>query len=210
MQNLEDISNSNSAEIIELSLSSSCASNSFIKNEQDKNNQILNLENNIINKKIERLNIENNNLDEMDNHNKNNKKIHNQNNNSNQQQQQQHSTNTMIDSTNRAIQLDIEKPIQVLDKAATKIQSTFRGYKTRKNIKRSNLQNEHHRDIKPSKQKKRNSLSEVRAKSTDSKRIVFDPELAATKIQSTYRGYQTRKQLNIEKPAKSKNSANKN
>lgn len=70
----------------------------------------------------------------------------------------------------------------LLDRAATKIQSTFRGYKTRKHIKSNPNLNA------PLK-------SDSNKTSTSSKSLSNDPELAAIKIQSTFRGYKTRKQL---------------
>lgn len=68
------------------------------------------------------------------------------------------------------------EPKSLLDRAATKIQSTFRGYKTRKVIKTNTNKSE--------------------PASNCGKNFNNNPELAAIKIQSTFRGYKTRKQLN--------------
>ena len=90
----------------------------------------------------------------------------------------------------RNLVLRKEKPLNMDDdKAAVRIQSTFRGYKTRKHLKSDN---------------KSLSLdmanidlnSKKRVKSQSSQHKETNPEeLAATKIQSTFRGYKTRKDL---------------
>lgn len=90
-----------------------------------------------------------------------------------------------------------------LDRAATKIQSTFRGYKTRKNLKKTKSNENLKSPAAESKArvvKKRSNTSsncEENVMADKSKRLALinDPQVAATKIQSTFRGYKTRKQL---------------
>jgi hypothetical protein len=144
---------------------------------------------------------------------------------------------------------------KLLDTAATKIQSTFRGYKTRKNLQKgkANLSNNTKstssidksclgESLDPNKQlsssaqsldqaaninnnnntnKKNNNNSKNRKRlnsnnsgqhSVNSKKnqSINDPELAAIKIQSTFRGYKTRKQLENENKLKSSKPKSKN
>ncbi|RNA40398.1 abnormal spindle-like microcephaly-associated -like protein [Brachionus plicatilis] len=63
----------------------------------------------------------------------------------------------------------------LLERAATKIQSTFRGYKSRKVVK--------------------STSSKAESASNCGTSLNTNPELAAIKIQSTFRGYKARKQL---------------
>lgn len=118
-------------------------------------------------------------------------------------QHRQHSQKAASDKENN----------DLLDKAATKIQSTFRGYKTRKNLNvnlrtRKTRSHEHlanqdasgsaesSRVASESKQKvKKRSHTSGSLDKTKRKTLITDPEVAAVKIQSTYRGYMTRKQL---------------
>lgn len=87
---------------------------------------------------------------------------------------------------------------QMLNRAATKIQSTFRGYKTRKNISKQSKKSE-----TMTKSKSQPNCSSARQHSP-----ITDPEKAAVKIQATFRGYKTRKQLEASRSANASISAN--
>uniref|UniRef100_A0A095A0X8 Uncharacterized protein n=1 Tax=Schistosoma haematobium TaxID=6185 RepID=A0A095A0X8_SCHHA len=81
-------------------------------------------------------------------------------------------------------------------KAVTKIQAGYRGYKTRKslapllhsqqNLLLSNKENQNYLEYKCINQDKPNN---------NHLHDLYNPELAAIKIQATYRGYKTRRQL---------------
>lgn len=87
------------------------------------------------------------------------------------------------------------KSTEELDKAAIKIQSTFRGYKTRKNLNKQQLIDQQ-KQLKKLK-KRSNSESDHSKLVNSAKRthLINDPQIAAIKIQSTFRGYKTRKLL---------------
>lgn len=102
---------------------------------------------------------------------------------------------------------------QALNRAATKIQSTFRGYKTRKNMLFKTKSNQ---DINNNKENNNNNEQMTNNKMQQSSRpisksqgsfrpsssgSITDPEQAAIKIQSTFRGYKTRKQLHASRTA---------
>jgi hypothetical protein len=82
---------------------------------------------------------------------------------------------------------------QILNMAATKIQSTYRGYKTRIQIKKNRINDKFNEDSKLSNKIYSNKLK----KSKHMHKINQDQ--AAIKIQSTFRGYKTRKQLDSNK-----------
>jgi hypothetical protein len=102
--------------------------------------------------------------------------------------------------------LDLSSNDEILEKAATKIQSTFRGYKSRKRLKAkkpSRLNSCHHSSARSS-----NSESAGEAfKSNRSNSLTAVG--AATKIQSTFRGYSTRKILKNKLNAKNELKARK-
>jgi uridine phosphorylase len=77
-----------------------------------------------------------------------------------------------------------------MEQAALKIQSTFRGHKTRQDIKKDD--NEKVEAEEPKKEK-----SEVDNIDDDVANMVLDEEMeqAALKIQSTFRGHKTRKDI---------------
>jgi hypothetical protein len=155
------------------------------------------------------------------------------------------------DSNAYPLKPNIQLDKKMLDTAATKIQSTFRGYKTRKNLKKGKISSSSNtkstssidqsclaESLEPSNQlsssaqsldqkvtisnKTNNNNSKNRKRlnsnnsgkhSVNSKKnqSINDPELAAIKIQSTFRGYKTRKQLendNKLKTNKPKSKAN--
>lgn len=97
----------------------------------------------------------------------------------------------------------------ILNKAATKIQSTFRGYKTRKNM--GNNKSNHELSSKPSSgSTAATNLNKSKSTSSTSyhhrQSPISDPEVAAIKIQATFRGYKTRKQLQASRAATNSNS----
>jgi hypothetical protein len=97
------------------------------------------------------------------------------------------------------------KSTEELDKAATKIQSTFRGYKTRKDLNKQQLIQQK----QPKKQKKRSNSESDNSLSTNKRpNLINDPQVAATKIQSTFRGYKTRKLLKNKKNSNGKHVDN--
>jgi hypothetical protein len=94
-----------------------------------------------------------------------------------------------------------------LHKAATKIQSTFRGYKTRKHITKTKpaknaALSENKNNSSPNNSSSRRGASNSSSNRNQKNKI--NQEQAAVKIQSTFRGYKTRKQL---EHIKSKNSS---
>ncbi len=111
---------------------------------------------------------------------------------------------------------------QILQKAATKIQSTFRGYNTRKKYGNQRISTNANKQPKQSKNKKRpnnecetehTSNKRIESRSNSSSNLPINNELdkAATKIQSTFRGYKTRLQLNkVSKPKKVLQDNNQN
>ncbi|TNN11107.1 Abnormal spindle-like microcephaly-associated protein [Schistosoma japonicum] len=89
-------------------------------------------------------------------------------------------------------------------KAVTKIQAGYRGYKTRKSL--APILQHHQHDTRQnliSNKENQNLLTTATThsgyksstKSHDNAYSLYDPELAATKIQATYRGYRTRRHL---------------
>lgn len=79
-----------------------------------------------------------------------------------------------------------------MEQAALKIQSTFRGHKTRKDIKQNDAEGEASVSDEPQEQK--NPVQEV---DDEIANMVLDDEMeqAALKIQSTFRGHKTRKDM---------------
>ncbi|CAI2725747.1 unnamed protein product [Schistosoma spindalis] len=84
-------------------------------------------------------------------------------------------------------------------KAVTKIQAGYRGYKTRKSLAPllhhddqqnliSNKENQNYIKYKSINQERNNN-------NNNNTHYLYDPELAATKIQATFRGYRTRRHL---------------
>jgi len=97
-----------------------------------------------------------------------------------------------------------------LDRAAIKIQSTFRGYKTRKNLNKQQLIQQQ-KDLKKLKKRSNSESDNTSLSVTPSSKkshLISDPQVAAVKIQSTFRGYKTRKFLKTKKnpPAEEKES----
>jgi hypothetical protein len=111
---------------------------------------------------------------------------------------------------------------QTLEKAATKIQSTFRGYNIRKKYAHKRNDANANKPPKQAKNKKRpNNESDgdhkhskrIERGSNSSSHLPINDDLdkAATKIQSTFRGYKTRLQLNkVSKPKKILKDNNEN
>lgn len=88
-----------------------------------------------------------------------------------------------------------------MEQAALKIQSTFRGHKTRKDIKKDESQGEASSADEP--QQHKDSVQEV---DDDIANMVLDDEMAqaALKIQSTFRGHKTRKDMKKDESADDK------
>ncbi|CAH8430249.1 unnamed protein product [Schistosoma rodhaini] len=91
-------------------------------------------------------------------------------------------------------------------KAVTKIQAGYRGYKTRKSLApllnhhhhhNNNNNNQHHLISNKENQNYLDykSIHQERDNSNNNTHNLYDPELAATKIQATFRGYRTRRHL---------------
>lgn len=80
-----------------------------------------------------------------------------------------------------------------LNKAATKIQSTYRGYKTRSQIKKTTSTSSNKPTTTTTSHSKTGSSKTKHSDVANKK--VNQEEQAAIKIQSTFRGYKTRKQL---------------
>ena len=97
-----------------------------------------------------------------------------------------------------------------LDKAAIKIQSTFRGYKTRKNLNKQQLiqQKKELKKLKKRSNSESDNTNLIVPPSSKKTHLISDPQVAAVKIQSTFRGYKTRKLLRTKKnpPAEEKES----
>jgi hypothetical protein len=91
----------------------------------------------------------------------------------------------------KIIESSNEKKLNI---AATKIQSTYRGYKTRSQIKKNKIYDntESNENLKINNKKYSDNLSNN--KSIDNMHKI-NQDQAAIKIQSTFRGYKTRKQL---------------
>uniref|UniRef100_A0A3Q0KHX9 Myb-like protein AA n=1 Tax=Schistosoma mansoni TaxID=6183 RepID=A0A3Q0KHX9_SCHMA len=113
-------------------------------------------------------------------------------------------SNDKINKTNNDHNIDNnnDDDIDGKVKAVTKIQAGYRGYKTRKSLAPllnhhhhnqhhliSNKENQNYLDYKTIQQERDNSNSHMNTYS------LYDPELAATKIQATFRGYRTRRHL---------------
>ena len=84
-----------------------------------------------------------------------------------------------------------------LNIAATKIQSTYRGYKTRSQIKNNKINTNTKLNENSSLYNKKYEFA-----SKKSKEKKINQDQAAIKIQSTFRGYKTRKQLDLIKTKK--------
>ncbi|CAH8462771.1 unnamed protein product [Heterobilharzia americana] len=91
-------------------------------------------------------------------------------------------------------------------KAVTKIQAGYRGYKTRKSLAPLlhhenrqnpilNKENENFSSTYHTRYRSKSQDRNTKAKFTFSHNSLYDPELAATKIQAIYRGYRTRQHL---------------
>ncbi|XP_053202808.1 sperm surface protein Sp17-like [Panonychus citri] len=79
--------------------------------------------------------------------------------------------------------MDIDLTDPELEKAATRIQATFKGYKVRKEVKEKTPENEEQpKEIQ-------------RSDSIDIDLNDPDVEKAATKIQATFRGYKSRREV---------------
>ncbi|XP_025018261.1 obscurin [Tetranychus urticae] len=79
--------------------------------------------------------------------------------------------------------MDIDLTDPELEKAATKIQATFKGYKVRKEVKEKTPETEEQpKEIQ-------------RSDSIDIDLNDPDVEKAATRIQATFRGYKTRREV---------------
>ena len=133
--------------------------------------------------------------------------------------------NMLSDKENNNTRHDGDGGGDELDRAATKIQSTFRGYKTRKNLKKTksneNLKSSPATESRDSNSKsvrvvkKRsntssnspNSEENIMADKSKRQALINDPQVAAIKIQSTFRGYKTRKQLESRTNKLPKNSS---
>lgn len=117
-----------------------------------------------------------------------------------------------INNSNSSSNL-LNTSIDLLNRAATKIQSTFRGYKTRKHIGKHKSSHELNMgsghstsSLTKGSNSRPYSASTGRVNqsvnnntSASSLPTSSDAELAAIKIQSTFRGYKTRKQLKLQK-----------